>query len=212
MIFKKIISSSLVLGLFFSGCATLNLETKVKMTNSIWLKPTVAEKKSVYIQFKNTSGEDFNLVPAIKENLLKKGYIVVENPNKAKYVLMVNILFANNLKEANAIKVAGNTGAVTAIIASGSGSSTRDSLLVGATFALASGLASSALEDETYRAVVDVVIDEKTDDTDEKGIMGDGYKEQKTRIFAEAVRADLKLKEALPVLQKKIATQIANIF
>ncbi|SFP29726.1 TraT complement resistance protein [Hydrogenimonas thermophila] len=38
------------------------------------------------------------------------------------------------------------------------------------------------------------------------------YIEKKTRIFAEAIKMNLKLEEALPILEKKIAKQIVGIF
>ena len=38
------------------------------------------------------------------------------------------------------------------------------------------------------------------------------YIEKQTKIFAEATQMDLKLESALPILEKKIAAQIAGIF
>lgn len=196
----------------FSGCATLELETNVKMTKSVFLKPANNEKRTVYVSLKSITGDHLDILPLLEKNLKSKNYTIVNNAKDAQYVLMVNILFANNLKEAYAIRNGAALGVTSGIIAGGSGSNTSDSLLVGATVALASGLVSEALEDETYRAVVDVAVDEKSDNGNKESIMGEGYKEQKTRVLAEAVQTNLKLNEALPILSQKVATQLSNIF
>lgn len=209
---KKTMLSILASTLLISGCATLELQTNVKMTKSVFLKPVNNEKRTVYVSLKSVTGDHLDILPLLEENLKSKNYIVVNSPENAQYVLMINILFANNLKEAYAIRNGAALGVTTGIIAAGSGSNTGNSLLVGATVALASGLVSKALEDETYRAVVDVVVDEKSDNGNKTSIMGKAYKEQKTRVLVEAVQTKLTLNEALPILSRKVATQLSNIF
>jgi TraT complement resistance protein len=203
--------------LLISGCATTKLQTNVKMTRSVFLKPVVKEKKTIFFSTKNISGEALDIEPLIAKNIAQKGYARIEDPEQAQYVLIVNILFANNLKEANALKAATGMGITGGVIAAGSGSNTGDSLLIGATMALAGGLVGKALEDETYRAVVDVSISHKLPEgerfsTETAGTMGRAYKEHKTRVLAEAVKMNLELKEALPILSHDVARQISNIF
>ena len=196
----------------FSGCATMEMQTKVKMTKSVFLHPAQTQDKTVYISVKQITEDKLDLMPLLQQNLKTKGYKIVTDPKRAKYVLFVNILFANNLREANAVKSGVAAGVTSGIIAAGSGSSTQNSLLVGAAIALAGGAVSKAMEDEIYRAVVDVVIDERSDESDQNTVMGYGYKEHTTRVMAEAVQTNLKLEEALPVLTQKVARQISNIF
>ena len=38
------------------------------------------------------------------------------------------------------------------------------------------------------------------------------YEEHKTRAFVEAVKMDLEISEALPILQEKFSRQIVNLF
>lgn len=209
---KKLFNAAAI-AILFSGCGTLLLETNVKMTKSVWLKPAEKEKQSIYVSLKNISQENLEILPMLKSRLEEKNYVLVENSNGADYILMINILFANNLKEAYAIKNAAGVGITTGIIAAASSSNTRDSLLIGATAALATGLVTKALEDKTYRAVVDVTVEEKREDAEALSeVMGQGYKTHQTRVLAEAVQTHLKLEEALPVLSDKVATQISNIF
>jgi len=209
---KILLSSSVAVALFLSGCGTLALETNVKMTKSVWLKPTNKEKQTVFISLKDISGENLNILPLLTQNLKSKNYTIVDNADDAHYVMMINILFANNLKEAQALKAAAGMGITTGIIAAGGGSNTGDSLLIGASIALASGLIGKALEDETYRAVVDVVIDEKSNVENSSSVMGAGFKEHKTRVLAQAIQTNLKLTEALPILSKEVAKQLSNVF
>lgn len=212
MFIKQIILPLLTSTLFITGCATLELQTNVKMTKSVFLKPIEKENKTIYISSKNITNDNLNILPLLKENLQKKNYTILENSDDAQYVMMINILFANNLKEAYAIRNGAALGVTTGIVAAGSGSNTGSSLLIGAGVALASGLVSKALEDETYRAVVDVVIDEKSINGSKDSIMGEEYKEHKTRVLAEAVQTNLKLQEALPILTRKVAIQLSNTF
>jgi len=219
---KLLLSTSVATSLLLSGCGTLSLETNVKMTKSVWLKPTKKDKATIFISLKNISEENLDILPLLKQRLEKKNFILVDSANNANYVMMINILFANNLKEAADIQTAGKLGVATGVISAAGNSSSGDSLLVGASIALASGLVSAALADETYRAVVDVVIDEKSKDPrhnntlesveSSDSIMGAGFKEHKTRVLAEAVQTNLKLAEALPILSKEVAKQLSNIF
>lgn len=212
MKFTKMLCN-VVIAILISGCSTLSLETNVKMTKSVWLKPVEKEKRSVYISLKNISQENLEILPILKSRLEAKNYVLVDNSNNADYVLMINILFANNLKEAYAIKNAAGIGIATGIIAAAGNSGAKDSLLIGATAALATGLVTKALEDETYRAVVDVTVEEKREEIGVSSeVMGQGYKTHQTRVLAEAVQTNLKLDEALPALSNKVAMQISNIF
>jgi hypothetical protein len=168
---------------------------------------------------------------------------------------MVNVLFANNLKEANAARAAGQTAVVGA--AAGSGGGGRDALLGAVAGAVIGGTIGKLTEDEVYRMVVDVVIKEKVNrpvktavsnsigqvsvtnqrragfanefagplrSKNEAGKLHDNinenvsqeyktnYIEKRTRVFAEATKMNLKLAEALPILENKISKSIAGLF
>jgi hypothetical protein len=147
----------------FTGCATATLQTKAKVTRSIFLNPVKKEQRTIYLTVKNTSGQDVDLYPKLKEKLVKKGYRIIDDPEKAKYVLIVNILFADNLKEANALRGSSYGGSFGAAAGSGNGGK---GVLVGAIAgALIGGVLGKVTEDEIYRMVVDVDIREKINQT-----------------------------------------------
>ena len=186
------------------GCGTTSLQTKAKLTRTITLDKSDKTNKNIYVQVSNTAGsggEDLKLYDNLKTKLEAKGYSLVQNSNEASYSLFVNVLFANNLKEANAIKGATSAGLLVGVGKALSGGTAKGSLIAGAIAALGGGIVGSAMEDQIFRAVIDVEI---------KDYMKNNL--QTTRCFIEAVRMDLKLEEALPVLSSKASTQISNLF
>lgn len=241
----------------FTGCATMNLQTQAKLTKTVFIDHSQLKNKTIYLQVTNTSGENIDLKSSLKSNLEKKGYKIVDNSKDAEYGLLLNVLFANNLKEANAIKnglAAGTTAGGMSAISGGGGT---DSLIIGASAALAGAIVGKAFEDEVFRAVVDITVrdyslDEiKTTRTQHDtggrlhnvaragnvnqlaGTLGNknggadmqsgvseaittestrNYEDHRTRAFIEATKMNLKLSEALPIMQAKITSQISNLF
>eukprot|EP01029_Cantina_marsupialis_P005646 TRINITY_DN16167_c0_g1_i1.p1 TRINITY_DN16167_c0_g1~~TRINITY_DN16167_c0_g1_i1.p1 ORF type:complete len:263 (+),score=65.21 TRINITY_DN16167_c0_g1_i1:56-844(+) len=258
---KKIVSlvaATAVLGTLFTGCATTELQTQAKMTSSIFLNPVKKSLRVAYVDIRNTSGQDLpNLQPLIENKLASRGYKLTDDPDKARYVLMANVLFANDKKENNSLGGAAAGAAVGAGVAGYNGSGAGGGIAAGLAAGLVGGLLAKATEDTIYQMVVDINVREKTDQkvkTTTGGVKGqaqisDGkragfmnsfagsvrsnegggslkdnntqvsaqsyetnYIERKTTIFAEATKMNLKLEEALPILEQKIATQISGIF
>ncbi|PLY09974.1 MAG: hypothetical protein C0626_07220 [Arcobacter sp.] len=251
----------LILAIFvLVGCGTTELQTRAKLTRTITLDKSEKDNRKMYLQVSNTAGsggKNLNLLNDLKTKLESKGYTIVGNSKEASYGLFVNVLFANNLKEANAIKGATQAGALFGLGAVGAGQSGSNSLLIGAVAALGGGIISSAMEDDVFRAVIDVEIRDykgkeiqtarSTIDAgaslsntqragnantlagslgNKDGVtdMDSGISEQTTeydtvsynkyltRAFVEAIRMDLKLDEALPILSSKASTRISNLF
>jgi hypothetical protein len=86
--------------LFLSGCAATevmiskrNLDVQTKMSETVFLDPVGPEKKVMHIQIRNTSDKDnFDIEAPLKEAMIKKGYRITEDPNKAYYRLQANVL------------------------------------------------------------------------------------------------------------------------
>jgi len=255
---KKILKLTAIglLSLAFTGCATTTLQTQSKMTRSITLDHSEVTNKNIYVQVTNTSGgggENMQLHQAIKIKLQNRGYTVVDSSKDASYGLIVNVLFANNLKEALALSAATGLGTVAGVGSYAGGNSGRDALGAGLVMAIGAGIVGKALEDEIFRAIIDVNVRQydntnirtikstsvgdpiiTTTQKDELGggaLNSDGYSEVSsgisqnttqdltkhyeehiTRVFVEAVKMDLELADALPILEDKASTQITNIF
>ncbi|MBY0540546.1 MAG: complement resistance protein TraT [Campylobacterales bacterium] len=190
--------------LLLVGCATMQLETNSKLTRTIVIDHSQLTNKTIYLQVTNTAnsgGEKMNLNENIINSFKAKGYEIVDSSQKASYSLFVNVLFANNLKEARAIQAAAVGGVFGGVGALASGSNGSNSLIVGATAALAGGLIGKALEDETFRTVIDIQVVNNLNNSNEN-----------TRVYCEAIKTDLDLNEAMPILEKEATKSIVNIF
>ena len=190
--------------LLFVGCATMELQTNSKLTRTILIDHSQLTNKTIYLQVTNTAnsgGEKMNLNENIINSLKAKGYEIVDSSQKASYSLFVNVLFANNLKEARAVQTAVASGVFGGVGALASGSTGSNSLIVGATAALAGGLIGKALEDETFRTIIDVTVTNNTNNITDN-----------TRVYCEAVKTNLNLNEAMPILEKEATKSIVNIF
>jgi len=184
----------------FIGCGTSTLQTKAKLTRTIVLDHSQKENKEVYLQVTNTAGnggEDMDLYGAIKDKLTSKGYFIVQNSKGASYGLFVNVLFANNLKEANAIKSGTNLGATVGVGSKIAGSSRAGNM---------NQLAGIIGDKDDAGDMKSGIVESTTTHTEKD------YEEFKTRAFAEAIKMDLKLAEALPILEEKVSRQITNLF
>jgi outer membrane lipoprotein SlyB len=254
---RKFVSLTIAgfMAFWLTGCATTQLQTQAKMTRSVFLDPVKKEQKTIFVAVRNTSGQEVNLEDKLIAELQKKGYRIVDDPEMAKFVLMVNVLFANNLKEVNAPGGATAGSSIGAAVGSSGGS--RDAIVGAVAGAVIGGVLAKATEDDIFRMVVDVVVRQKIDQkvaVSEESSIGqantanqrragfmntfagpirskDGagklydniheqknqqyatnYIEKKTRIFAEAVKLNLQLVEAIPILENKISKSIAGIF
>ena len=56
------LSSALLL---MSGCATTELQTSAKMTQSVFVNPVAKEKRTIFVSMRNTSGVDVMLEPRV---------------------------------------------------------------------------------------------------------------------------------------------------
>lgn len=200
---KTVLSVVVASAILFSGCATTQLKTNIKSTKTIFLTPVAKEKKVVWLEAKNTSASKMDLEPKLESALIAKGVTIVDDPQKANYTLQVNSLFADNLKEAIKLKESLAIGTAVGVGSVAWGNNGRDAILIGVATAIAAGTIGKMLEDETYRGVLDVRIVEK---------VGQEEREHTTRVLTEAVKMGLSLDEAIPVLEQKTATQIAEIF
>jgi len=200
---KKIIRVFL-LGIFLllTGCGTFSLESNSKMTKSVFLKDLKPEK-SIYLVKTNTAQVNDNIGALTKENLSKKGYTFVDDPQKATYILRINTININNHKQQNIAKgaaVAGTSAGIIGYAATNSGTAGIEGALVGA---VVGGLFAYATADGEVRMQVDVVITEAMD--------GKEYA-HKTRVIAEAKQVHLTPEEGQPILEKQVAKSISGIF
>lgn len=153
--------SVLAASILFTGCATTELQTNAKMTQSVFINPVAKSKRLIFVSNKNTSGQKINLEDTILNELQAKGYTIVEDPAMATYVLMMNVLYCDKKQENNAAGGAVGAGALGAGIGAYNNQGFGNSAAIGLGAALVGGLIAKATEDTIYQMQVDIVIREK---------------------------------------------------
>ncbi len=169
--------SILCLTLFITGCAnhlTLKREVNLKNSTTVFLQPT--NDKTVYLEIKNVSDKPQAVLGGLPAKLTAKGYTVLQDPDKAHFIVQVTTVFAAKAKPGTTLDslVAGGFGgmiggSIGAAAALGGG---HFGLIPGggALGATAGFLGSKITEDTQLTIVVDTRIIEKTKEVTEQVI------------------------------------------
>jgi len=146
------------------------------MSESIFLEPVAPVKRVVFIQLRNTSDkQNFNIEQELKAAIRAKGYRVIDDPEKAHYKLLAQILNVSKTDptaaEAALDEGYGGAGGILAGGTAGAlvGGALGDSegALIGAGIgALIGGIAetvsSASTKDVMFVAITDIQVSEKT--------------------------------------------------
>lgn len=227
-----------------AGCAATHtmvakrhLDVQTKMSDTIFLEPVAASKKTIFVQFRNTSDKpDFSIESEILSGLQAKGYRIMDDPDDAHYIMQAYILQVGKVAPTaaeSALNVGyGNVGgAVTAAgVAHVAGvDSSRGIVGAGIAGGVTSLLADAMVKDVTYSAITDMQISERVGGTVRRtsqhqlkqGTSGStsesyadesNYKRYQTRIVSVANKANLKFEEALPELRQGLIQATTGLF
>ena len=224
-----------------SSCSTVatgiehaHLEVQAKMSNTIFLNPVKPGQKTIFVEFRNTSQVPMpDLKQMIVERLEKKGYKIVNDPYKAEFWLQGNVLYMG--KESKHMTLAGMVaggygGALAGSTMGGSWRGTLGAASAGAAIgSLAGAVVGAAIHVDTYIGVVDIQIKQKVSGTIEKQVNSNlqngigttekttyktttQYQAFRTRIGVQATQTNLNLKKAVPVIESRLAQEIAGLF
>lgn len=160
---KKLLFLSAIVGILLSGCMTTTLQTNAKMTNSIFVDPVAKNQRTIFIAMKNTSGQNINLENGIIQGLQAKGYKIIDDPEKANFILMTNVLYLDQKRESNAPSAATTMGMAGAGVGAYNTGSAGSTIAIGLGSAVIGGLLGKITEDTIYQMQVDVVIRQKSD-------------------------------------------------
>ncbi|MBN8442474.1 MAG: complement resistance protein TraT [Thauera sp.] len=237
-----VISASLL-----SGCAATqvaiskrNLDVQTKMSSTVFLDPVAADKRTVFVQLRNTSDKpDLAVEQELTAAIAAKGYRLVADPDLAHYVLQANILQVGKTSptatEAVIQQGYGASAAGGLVLGAGAayagGSGGRGIAAAGLVGALAEGIAGAAVKDVYYSLVTDLQIKERirgsrtatvnSNHQLKQGTSGSStvtyseesqYKTYQTRIASTANKVNLEFDEALPELKKGLITSVAGLF
>ena len=159
-----------IVAVAITGCAATqvaiskrDLDVQTRMSNTVFLDPVPQDKRTVYVQVRNTSDKPgFNIDGNLRQAIETKGYRVLKDPNKAYYWLQVNVLQVGKADPSAAERAlaSGFGGAITGVlVASATGNtSSRDSALGGLLGGIAETIANAMVKDVTYSIITDIQI------------------------------------------------------
>jgi hypothetical protein len=175
------LAAALLVGAGLCGCAATttaiakrNLDVQTKMTDSVFLEPVSPTERTVFVEVRNTSDKpDLDLQRQIEDRLRARGYTVIDDPARARFLLQANVLQAG--RDAETAAQAGNSGplgggllggAAGGAVGYGVGSAGGgNNILLAAAGALAGaaieGLSGALVQDVSYSIVTDVQVSER---------------------------------------------------
>jgi hypothetical protein len=225
---------------FLTSCSAIDKEIKhgklevvTKMSDTIFLDPVGGDKRTIFVQMRNTSGyESLHIDKDIISALMEKGYKVVSDPDQAHYILQANILQIGKIKDGDMAfgSLHGGYGAAlgAGIAIAGSNNPTVGNALAGALIGGAVDyLADAAVQVCYYSITTDIQISEKgnigevkveTKTTQGKDKSKVSYSEKSdrkkynTRIVSLAKKTNLKFEDAEPEITKGLISSIVGMF
>lgn len=227
-----------------SGCAAVqtaiahrDLDVQNKMTDTIFLDPVGPEKQTIYLQVRNTSDQpDFDLSADLRAALQAHGYTLETDPERAHYLLQVNVLQVGKMDPSAAEQMfASGYGSILGVAGAGAtigaiaGQSWQAAGIGGLAGGAAALVADSFVKNVTYTIVSDVQVSERTrtivtDRTNQRLQQGrsgtrdvtseetSNWKRYQTRVMSSANQVNLELADAMPSLRTGMVRSISGIF
>jgi hypothetical protein len=164
----------------YTAIAKKDLDVQTKMSDSIFLDPVGPDKRSIFVQIRNTSDKpNFDIEVPIKTAIGAKGYRVLDDPEQAHYKLLAQVLQVSKASPTAAetavrggyggpILAGAATGALVGGAAGGWHGAGVGAAAGGVVGGVAATVADAAVKDVTYMVITDVQISEKA----REGVIG----------------------------------------
>lgn len=212
-----------------SGLSAGNMQLSVKMSDSIFLQPVAPDQRVVFVEGHNTSSaQNLGFNSEVSQALTTHGYRLTDDPTKAQYMLMYNILYVGkeqqNYTAAGAL-AGGYGGALAGALAHGNA---NDALAGGLIGVGVGAVVGHFLQHNDYIMVVDLQLEQRqagvytSSRTDVQQGMGNttttsesGTKDwmvYRDRIVAQAGGLNLAFDYATPALSKEVAGEVSGLF
>ena len=163
-----------------AGCAAVhtsiakrNLDVQTRMSDSVFLDPVSEDKRTVFIQVRNTSDKpNFNIEGPLKNAIAAKGYQILDDHDAAQFKLLAQVLSVSKAdptaaEAAFSAGYGGNlagivTGGVIGAVAGGGGDGSVIGAGVGGIVGgLVSTIANAAVKDVVFVAITDIQLSQK---------------------------------------------------
>jgi len=154
-----------------SGLEVDGVSLRVKMMNNMFLPPlpqnVPREKRLIFLKGTNTSTSpevDDRMLPQIQSTLIRRGYILVNDPEKANYILLFNVLYigkeVQDLSTLTTIS-SGVAGAAVAATVGKENEIVRNAGIGALAGTITGTVTGHYFETSTYQVVVDLQIQER---------------------------------------------------
>lgn len=218
------------------------LDVQTQMSATVFLDPVTADKKTLFLQVRNTSDKpQLDLEPHIAAALEAKGYTLVQNPEQCHYLLQANILQVGRtdlraaqhaLNQGFGAALGGAVaGAAVGSLAAPHGHEGKTMVVGGLMGAAVATVTDAMIQDVVYSVVADLQISErvgnsikvkeKTRSKLKQGTNGArevvatetiDWKRYQTRVVSTANKVNLKFEKAAPELAIGLTRSISGIF
>jgi flagellar hook-basal body complex protein FliE len=231
------------LGLILSGCAATttalrykDLDVQTKMTATIFLDPVSPDKRTIFIQVRNTTDKPMlDIEPQVAGAISAKGYTVVQDPAKAHYILQANVLQVGKtdqsaLERSTAAGFGGVAGGIALGAVLGGDRAGTGAAVGGVAAGAAEAISGSLVKVVWYSMITDIQLSERvggavsqefksrlkqgTADTTTTQTTASttNLKRYQTRIVSSARQVNLEFQEALPHLKQGLITSVSGLF
>lgn len=139
------------------------LDVSTQMSATVWLDPVSADKRTVFLDIRNTSDKELTVSERIKTTLEGKGYRIEADPEKAHFWLQGNILKVDKMDkdEAKGWLEQGYGGAIVGGVVGSAFGGGKGKLATTVGGALLGAAIDSFYEDINYTMITDLQISER---------------------------------------------------
>jgi hypothetical protein len=166
-----LLGASVGVSMLLAGCAAVdanvnhgNLVVNTHLSETVFLDPVPVEKRTIYVSMRNTSDHpELDISGSLRTAVAQRGYLVVQDPNKAQYMLRANVLQAGEVdanSKAAMLSASYGQPLLAGVLAAGTtsalGGNTGTTAGVGLGVAAASFAANQIWQQKTYSVVIDI--------------------------------------------------------
>lgn len=211
---KNFIISMVIFMFLISGCAAGNIEEsndhikiRTETSGQIFLTPPRKGKKHVLIKIVDTESHDLNLNETIKNRLIKRGYQIVDYPDRADYMLQGKVVQSGEV-EPEVLKAAYKSRVGTKLYSREVQS--QNDLIGRAVGVFLNGTQNflNGTQKKSYVIIVDLKITEIQEDRYSRKVT----KSNKARIVSGANGCQLSLEETVSKLRDNIVNHAVSVF
>jgi len=210
-----------------------SLKTKVVMTDPVFLSLT-PKARTCIVKVNNTSDlQGVMLAPVLRDRLIKSGFAVVNDANKANYIIQANItsFTARDESAARDVSIAGTvmSGVAGAALASASADVIPFAIAGAIVGNVGGAVIGSMFKVDYVQGIVDLQIQERSDApvrgtvktearqgtsttlSTEQAYQSD-FQTYRTKFIVSAHRTNMNIEEAVAEITNKLADQISGVF